>query len=126
MEKGMVFIMDKKTGKFPIGSYVIVTNKKLQSYGLIGQVINPKDFNGYCGKKSICVLFKQWLDGSEKILKIAKMNVVKIEEDKVDIIPKKIFVGNYNVATCNSDEFLASVNLRFSQKIILKSEIWFW
>lgn len=121
----MVFIMDKKTGKFPIGSYVIVTNKKLQSYGLIGQVIDPKDFAGYCGKKSICVLFKQWFDGNEKILKIAKMNVVKGKENERNIMNKKTFIGNYEVTTCDSDEFLASVNLRLSQKIILKSEIWF-
>lgn len=78
----MTFTMKQKANKFPIGSYIIVTNENLQSYGLIGQVIDSKDFNGYCGKKSICVRFKHWCDGNEKILKIAKTNVKNVKENR--------------------------------------------
>lgn len=31
-------------GEFSIGSYVRVINKNLESYGLIGQVINPEEY----------------------------------------------------------------------------------
>lgn len=60
--------MEQKTSKFPIGSYAIVTNEKLQTYGMVGQVVDPKEFGGYCGRKSVCVRFDHWFDGRKKNL----------------------------------------------------------
>lgn len=72
--------MRQRQEKFQIGSYVIVTNDELKSYGLMGQVVDPNELNICCSKKSICVRFKKWFDRNEKILKISKKNVKKIPE----------------------------------------------
>lgn len=44
--------------KFPIGSYVRVINKNLESYSLIGQVINPEEYYLDCSDTCVYICFE--------------------------------------------------------------------
>lgn len=46
--------------KFAIGSYVKVINKNLESYGLIGQVVNPEEYYIDCSDNCVYIRFKRW------------------------------------------------------------------
>lgn len=88
--------------KFPIGSYVRVINKNLESYGLIGQVINPEEYYLDCSDTCVYICFEHWHNEREKILKIKKKNIEKVE-DGGNNMASKMLVGNYAVAMCILD-----------------------
>lgn len=89
--------------EFSIGSYVRVINKNLESYGLIGQVINPEEYFLDCSDTCVYIRFEQWHNESEKILKIKKKNVEEVESENGGNVMAKMLTGVYAVAMCILD-----------------------